>query len=889
MFVIGGPEMYKGIDEIHSDDIWGDMIAAFEYPSGFHPIYDETDVILHAIMQYGDILQTVGTLPLIIITILPKKWIINIVYPIVGISLTMTVVFLIYMGIKGGNRMPFFVPSHTRTEYADIYSQANLSRILDYEYFRAVSDLRRIIAKSELKGIEITDSSIKKHVVDPFFKERILENVRVLPTNYDSFNNWLNASLLKSMSKEILIDIDDCSEETEKATEAMILEGRKNHPYLTRPLVGLEEQLVGEEEFPEADYMLSPDWTWWWDDIQMDMEIDEIESEFDEEDESHFEQFKDYLLIDSANLQDISFYNITVIGITSIFIMLTIFTMYKLINPYIKIITFPIQYILSLVVDFILGIVKEQTKGLGIQYTPLVYTIFTTVLLYNLLGVLPGHFTVTSQITVTAFIALTLIFGLFFMDLFNSPVIFIKSFIPGNVSNTIKPLIFLIEILSYLLRPISMSVRLFANMLAGHILLHIVIGALAFTWFFLPGIITLPIFVLTCSVFLLEIGISILQSYILVVLFSIYFKEVQLRVLINTNSKCASIDKNMLLRKSIVFLLSLFLFSFFVFDHNMKADEEIILVECAFYINVHQFIPLSLQKPFDIYNSAPFSVHQYFPLCDYERAGNLFYRSIFQLITGDLRPSDRKFLLMEYCYETIFSFASRPEFTIIQYFTGYTNAIFIFGMAFYFGFYLTGVSSTFPSYFYPEYEPVNPALWSTDPFIIIPRYEPQPIYNVTDTLFERLVLECPAIYIITVLIYLFLVINNMSKRSVLIYYQEINKISESRDESGYVAWDKGKSDLFCFCFFLLVLFLFLSNLIILISNIEGVLNIIKFAYFCIKESWWYLYFFAKKHHQIASVFTEIAGWYCLYAMFINNFVWHYYYPNGTDFKTKHRE
>src|SRR3981189_2544565 len=104
----------------------------------------------------------------------------------------------------------------------------------------------------------------------------------------------------------------------------------------------------------------------------------------------------------------------------------------------------------------------------GMKFFPLVFSLFMFMCVSNLIGIIPYTFTVSSHIIVTAALALLVFFTVLIYGFYKNGLKFFKLFVPSGIPGVILPLVVLIEIISFLSRPISHSVRLFANMLAGH-------------------------------------------------------------------------------------------------------------------------------------------------------------------------------------------------------------------------------------------------------------------------------------------------------------------------------------------------------------------------------------------------------------------------------------
>jgi len=173
---------------------------------------------------------------------------------------------------------------------------------------------------------------------------------------------------------------------------------------------------------------------------------------------------------------------------------------------------------------FIFSIIKEQTGFRGYKYLPHFYTVFITILSYNLIGLIPFGFTTTAHLIITFTLGLSFWTGYSIIGIVNLRSKFIYVFCPKNMPAWLLPLLTLVETISYLLRAVSLSLRLFANMLAGHILLHILGNAVIY----LKSIslfLLLPILLILTGIGILELGISILQAYIFTILLIIYLKD----------------------------------------------------------------------------------------------------------------------------------------------------------------------------------------------------------------------------------------------------------------------------------------------------------------------------------------------------------------------------
>lgn len=179
-----------------------------------------------------------------------------------------------------------------------------------------------------------------------------------------------------------------------------------------------------------------------------------------------------------------------------------------------------LQSMAELSYEFIANLLRDTVGSEGKRYFPIVFTIFMFVLFGNTLGMLPYNFTFTSHIIVTFALAISVFIGVTILGIAKHGLHFAKLFVPPGVSWMLWPLLIPIEIISYLSRPISLSVRLFANMLAGHTLLQVFAGFVGALGLF--GILPLA-FVVALSG--LEFLIAFLQAYVFTILTCLYIND----------------------------------------------------------------------------------------------------------------------------------------------------------------------------------------------------------------------------------------------------------------------------------------------------------------------------------------------------------------------------
>ena len=170
--------------------------------------------------------------------------------------------------------------------------------------------------------------------------------------------------------------------------------------------------------------------------------------------------------------------------------------------------------------EFIAGMLRDNVGKEGRPYFPLVFSLFMFILFGNMLGMLPYSFTFTSHIIVTFALAIAIFIGVTVLAFVKHGVGFFKFFAPEGIPILIMPLLIPIEIISYLSRPISLSVRLFANMMAGHTLMKVFGGfVVQMKWF---GILPLTFLVALTG---LEMLIAFLQAYVFAILTCLYIND----------------------------------------------------------------------------------------------------------------------------------------------------------------------------------------------------------------------------------------------------------------------------------------------------------------------------------------------------------------------------
>ena len=187
-----------------------------------------------------------------------------------------------------------------------------------------------------------------------------------------------------------------------------------------------------------------------------------------------------------------------------------------------------IQSISEMIFEFVENLLLENTGNSGRPYFSFIFTLFLLVLFGNLLGMLPYSYTFTSQIIITFFMAIIIFISVTIIGIFRHGFGFLSLFLPSGTPLVLQPLLFVIEFISYCIRPISLSVRLFANMLAGHTLLK-VFGGLAVMLIGSGSIFLVPVAILPIAAIIgmtaLEVLVAVLQAYVFTVLTCIYLND----------------------------------------------------------------------------------------------------------------------------------------------------------------------------------------------------------------------------------------------------------------------------------------------------------------------------------------------------------------------------
>ena len=170
--------------------------------------------------------------------------------------------------------------------------------------------------------------------------------------------------------------------------------------------------------------------------------------------------------------------------------------------------------------EFVRNMVRDSCGDEGLKYFPHIFTLFLFILACNLLGMIPGTFTVTSHFAVTVFLALSVFITVTAIGFIKHGTHFLSFFWPMDAPAAMRPVLAVIEVISYFVRPVSHSIRLGANMMAGHAVLKVFAGFVGALGVF--GIIPIAAIV---GVTALEFLVAVIQAYVFVILTCVYLND----------------------------------------------------------------------------------------------------------------------------------------------------------------------------------------------------------------------------------------------------------------------------------------------------------------------------------------------------------------------------
>lgn len=179
-----------------------------------------------------------------------------------------------------------------------------------------------------------------------------------------------------------------------------------------------------------------------------------------------------------------------------------------------------VEYFYQVVADM----VRDNVGSQGRPYFPFIFSLFMFILFGNLLGLIPTAFTFTSHLAVTFAMAAFIFVGVTIIGLITHGLKFFSLFFPHGAPIVSAPVLIPIEIISYFSRPISLSVRLFANMTVGHVLLKVIGGGVVAlgSFFVIPGLVP---FAALVAITMLEVMIAVIQAYVFAILTCVYLND----------------------------------------------------------------------------------------------------------------------------------------------------------------------------------------------------------------------------------------------------------------------------------------------------------------------------------------------------------------------------
>jgi ATP synthase subunit 6 len=243
-----------------------------------------------------------------------------------------------------------------------------------------------------------------------------------------------------------------------------------------------------------------------------------------------FEQFEIFVVgsLQPSFLPSVIFTNYLVYLVYVSLVVFFLFVGIGLLNPY-RIVGYRWQVLSERIFVFISDLVHQQVGFIGQRFVPLFFFLFVFILTANMIGLVPFSFTLTSHIIMTFTLSFSVFLGLTILAIIYQPNFF-SLFIPKGIPGGLVPFLFVIELISYVSRTFSLAIRLFANMMSGHVLLYILTGFCAYIFndlhFLVGKVVFFVPFALVLAITALEIGISFLQAYVFCVLVSIYLCDV---------------------------------------------------------------------------------------------------------------------------------------------------------------------------------------------------------------------------------------------------------------------------------------------------------------------------------------------------------------------------
>jgi F-type H+-transporting ATPase subunit a len=185
-----------------------------------------------------------------------------------------------------------------------------------------------------------------------------------------------------------------------------------------------------------------------------------------------------------------------------------------------------IQSLGEMAYSFVLNMVEDVTGHDGAKYFPLVMTLFTFILFANMFGLLPGSFTPTTHIAVTAILGFGVFLFVTLLGLFKHGFHFLGLFWMSDAPLILRPIIAVIEVISYFVRPVSHSIRLAGNIMAGHAVMKVFAAFAPMILISGIGVLVTPVSVLAITaIYALEVLVAFIQAYVFTILTCVYLKD----------------------------------------------------------------------------------------------------------------------------------------------------------------------------------------------------------------------------------------------------------------------------------------------------------------------------------------------------------------------------
>lgn len=177
------------------------------------------------------------------------------------------------------------------------------------------------------------------------------------------------------------------------------------------------------------------------------------------------------------------------------------------------------QSVAELIYGFVHNMVEEVTGHEGVKYFPYVLTLFLFILFSNLLGLLPAAFTTTSHIAVTIVLAMAVFLGVTILGFVRNGIGFLGMFWVSSAPLIIRPILAIIEVISYFVRPVSHSIRLAGNLMAGHAVIKVIAG-------FATLVVASPVVIgAVTALYGLELLVACVQAYVFTILTCVYLRD----------------------------------------------------------------------------------------------------------------------------------------------------------------------------------------------------------------------------------------------------------------------------------------------------------------------------------------------------------------------------